>query len=415
VRTRLLAGVAVGLTLLTAGCDLQPNDNTFPGQVAVGDDGYTVTVLFDAVENLVPNSNVQLDNATIGTIAAIEVEEWRAKVTLRLQESHPVPADSTFSIGQKTLLGAQYVEVTPPVQDPPAAGEEPGRHGGSGRMLADGDVVPVSATGTYPGTEQVLGAAALLLNNGGLSQISTITGELSAALDGRTPDARHLIVTTNRLLGVLDANKTDIVRALESLDRLSSELADNQQVVAHAIDRITPGLRALNKDRENLVRAVTSAGRASTSAAQVIAVNERALLSNLDSLVPILGRLGEVSDQLPEALKIGLTIPFPAMTTTNAVRGDYANLFATLDLTLPSLGRAFLGGEPPALQAGNPVLDPLSGPDEEPAGPGAAGNPGRGDDPSGSESSAGAQADDGSADGDVRGGSCLLGLLGDCR
>ena len=28
--------------LLGAGCAIQPNDNTLPGQTAVGDDGYTV-------------------------------------------------------------------------------------------------------------------------------------------------------------------------------------------------------------------------------------------------------------------------------------------------------------------------------------------------------------------------------------
>lgn len=344
------AAVAVLSSWGLSGCELQPNDNTLPGQVAVGDDGLTVTVYFDQVENLVANSSVLQDNVVIGTVADIAVEDWRAKVELRLLEDVPVPADSLFSIGQKTLLGAQYVEVSSRTS-PTLAATDP--------VLQDGDVVPADQTGTYPATEQVLGAVALLLNNGGLSQISTITSELSTALDGRVPDARGLIKRTNELLAVLDENRGDVVAALESLDRLSSGLADDRERLGDAVDRIAPGLQALEEERVRLVGAVTTTGRAGDRAVGVIHASRRALLANLESLQPILTNLGKVSEQLPEALKLGLTIPFPAMTTTNALKGDYANLFTTLDLTSTSLAASWLGGLPPAMQFGDPIENPL--------------------------------------------------------
>lgn len=347
---RLVTAAAVVL-LGGTGCDLQPNSYTFPGQKAVGDDGYTLTVEFDRVENLVPNSNVQLDNVTIGTVTKIKVDEnWRARVTLRISEDQPLPADTMFAIGQKTLLGAQYVEVTRPTRARAA-------------LLEDGDVVPVEQTGTYPSTEQVLGAASLLLNNGGLSQISTISEQLTTAFRGRVPDARQLVNRLDELLTVLDANKRDIVTALEAMASLSGNLRDNQRVLGRAIDRITPGLRALNTERGRLVRAVTRTGLASIDAARLVEANEQALLSNLASLRPILGRLGTVAGELPDALKLGLTIPFPVMTTSNAIQGDYANLFATLDLRGSSLASMWLGGAMTATTGGDPVLGPLATPD----------------------------------------------------
>ncbi|TQK68370.1 MULTISPECIES: MCE family protein [unclassified Nocardioides] len=332
-RALLPAVVVAGLAL--TGCDIQPNDNTLPGQVAVGDDGYTVEVHFDQIENLVPNSTVQKDNVVIGTVGEIRAEGWEAVVDLHLLDDVVLPADAVFSIGQKTLLGAQYVEVSAPDG---STGTHP-----AGARLAEGAVVPVAQTGTYPATEQVLGAVALLLNNGGLSQISTITGELSTALRDRVPDTRGLIRHTNDLLSVLDANKSEIVRALESLNSLSAGLRQDQQQIATAIDRITPGLKVLDQERNRLVKAVTRTSRTGVRASEVIRASETALLANLDSLGPILEHLGQASESLPESLKIALTIPFPVMTARNALRGDYANLFATLDLRDSSLLASWLG------------------------------------------------------------------------
>lgn len=394
-----VAAVGVLLASLTAGCSLQPNENTLPGQVATGSDGYGVTVHFEAVENLVPNSQVLLDDVVVGTVTDIRVQDWHAVADIRLLDSVPISEDARFTIGQKTLLGAQYVEVNSPRVNATAS---------PARLLADGDEVPLGRTGQAPGTEQVLAGVALLLNNGGLSQISTITGELTTALDERQLDARDLVDRSNELLGVLDNTKGEIIRALESLERLSRGLADDRAVIARAIDQVGPGLEALEEERARLVDAVTTSGRASTRAVGVIQASQEAILANLASLGPILSNLGKAATRLPEALKIAITIPFPAMTTEKTLRGDYSNLFATIDVSTRSLADLLLGsGQLPSLQSGNPLLDPL----EEPGagnGSGSGGKSGAGE----PEDDAGDGAnDDEDAD---DGGSCLLGLLGDC-
>lgn len=344
MKLRLLALVLASAAVLT-GCNLQPNDRTLPGQVAVGGDGYTVTVYFDEVANLVANSTVQMDNVVIGTVAAIDVVDWQAKVKLRLLKNVRIPGDAVFSIGQKTLLGAQYVEVAE-------------RGSGAARIetrskskavaakpaLGDGDVIRVEQTGTYPATEQVLGAVALLLNNGGLSQIQTITSELSTALQDRVPDTRSLVRRTNQLLAVLDDNKSEIIGALESLDSLSAGLVADRERLDVALKRLGPGLRALEEERASLVRAVTETGKTGVQAGRIISASREAIVANLDSLRPILTNLSKVSTTLPDALKIAVTIPFPAMTTTDALRGDYANLFATIDVRASSILDTFLAG-----------------------------------------------------------------------
>jgi len=392
-----VTGVAAGLVslFLVTGCSLQPNENTLPGQVATGSDGYSVSVTFESVENLVPNSQVLLDDVVVGTVTAIRVEDWKAVADIRLLDSVQIGRDARFSIGQKTLLGAQYVQVVPGQTSDAKPSD----------LLAEGDEVPVERTGQAPGTEQVLAGVALLLNNGGLSQISTITGELTSALDGRQLDARALVDRSNELLAVLDNTKGEIISALESLERLSSGLAEDRQVIARAIDEVGPGLEALEEERARLVDAVTTSGRASTRAVGVIQASQEAILANLASLGPILTNLGKAATRLPEALKIAITVPFPAMTTENTLRGDFANLFATIDVSRRSLVDLLLGtSQGPALQSGDPLLGPLqppssgqeAGDDPTPPEPPSSPNPAPTD------------------DADESDGPCLLGLLGDC-
>lgn len=322
---------SIATVLVLAGCSMQPNDYTLPGQVAVGSDGYTVTVAFDQVANLVPNSAVELNDVVVGTVASIDVSNWRARVRLRLLKSASIPSNATFSIGQKTLLGAQYVEVNPPRKARATA-------------LMNGATIPRAQTGIYPATEQVLGAVALLMNNGGLSQISTITSQLSAAFSDHVPDTRDLIRRSTDLLRVLDENKSQVVGALQALNRLSSGLASDQSELGTAIDRLAPGLRSLEQERQTLVRALRATDSTGAVASRVIDAGRRGLLESLNGLRPVLANLQSVSTVLPDALKFGLTIPFPAMTTTNELRGDYSNLVMTFDLRGSTLANSWLAG-----------------------------------------------------------------------
>lgn len=346
MRIRLpLALMAFALTV--TGCSIRPNDNTLPGQVAVGSDGYSVVANFNNIENLVPNSTVQYHDVTVGTVAKIRVDDWQAKVTLRLKKAVDLPANVTFKIGQKTLLGAQYIQINDPANP-------------TGKLAAGGTIVQ-SQTGSYPETEQVLAAVSLLLNNGGLSQINTITTELNTALGGRETDTRNVIAKLNTLIGTLDSQKDNIIQALESLDALSARLAKQKEVVGTAIDKITPGLKVLNDERAKLVTAITAVGRFSTVSTELINQSQKALLGNLESLKPVLTQLNAAGNNLPNALKYAITLPFPVMTTGNAITGDFANLFATIDVSLPTLAESFLGTAigSPSQQATDPLTGPL--------------------------------------------------------
>lgn len=347
--------IASAAALALTGCALEPNKNNFPGERAVGSDGYTVTATFDSIDNLVPNSHVQYHDVTIGTVSKIGVKDWHAEVTLRLLKKVTLPANVTMTVGQKTLLGAEYVQINDPAQ--PQGALRAGQH------------LALEQTGNYPETEQVLSAVALLLNNGGLSQISTITSQLNDALGGHEDNSRALIGKLNELLKTLDAQKNNVIDALSAVNGLSAKLAAQSQAVGTAIDHLAPGLRALNDERHHLVTALASLGKFGSTANLVIDTSRRGLLDNLAQLRPVLTRLNQASSSIPDALKEALTVPFPVMTTQNAVRGDFANLFATIDLTSGTLSSAFLGGggaTSPALQASNPLTGPLAAPTATP-------------------------------------------------
>ncbi|MGY2876501.1 phospholipid/cholesterol/gamma-HCH transport system substrate-binding protein [Marmoricola sp. URHA0025 HA25] len=338
------------VVLLLSGCfSLNPNDHTHPGQVALGSNGYTVTAEFADMQNVVPNSTVQRDNVVIGTVTRIRVEDWTARVTMRLLKSVQLPANAEFRIGQKTLLGAQYVEV-----------EEPDKPAGK---LVGGATIPVSATGTYPETEQVLAGVSLLLNNGGLSQISTITGELDKALAGRVPDTRTLIARLNELLTTLDDHKADLLRVLDAADSLAAKVAGQSDRVERAVKALGPGLTVLASQRQRLVTAIADLGRLSTSAEKVVTTSQAGLLANLRHLDPVLKALADSGSDVANSLKILLTVPFPVNTTPNAIRGDFMNLFMTFDVSVPSLKEAFLRNGPstPAFGTGDPLTALLLG------------------------------------------------------
>ncbi len=334
MRSRLLALLAAAPVLL-AGCGFSGLYGThLPGGADVGSHPYTVTIYFTNVLDLVPQSAVKVNDVAVGRVEDVALSKpgddsgqkstngWTARVTITVNSDVQLPENARATIKQTTLLGEKYVDLEQPLDAP------------SSTRLTDGDTIPVTRTGSAPETEEVLGALSLLLNGGGLPQIRIITTELNKALDGNQGAVRDLLGQLNSFVGSLDKQKSDIITAVDSVDRLARTLDVNRAKIATALDRFPQALKILKDDRSRLTGLLTSLSRLGGVATRVVTETQQNLVGSLKSLAPALEQLTASGSDLVNALKIGGTFPFPLGTTLQAVRGDYANLHLFLDLNL---------------------------------------------------------------------------------
>jgi phospholipid/cholesterol/gamma-HCH transport system substrate-binding protein len=320
-------------------------DLPLPGGAATGSDAYRVTVDFADVLDLVPQSSVKVNDVTVGAVDGIRLVGWHARVTLRLKKSVHLPDNAVAELRQTSLLGEKFVSLSPPTTEPP-----------QGR-LGDGDTIPLQRSGRNPEVEEVLSALSLVLNGGGVAQLKTINVELTRAMAGHEEDIQAAIRQLDTFVGGLDADKSEVVRALDGLDRLSARLAAQKGDIATAIDNLGPGLKVLADQRAQLTRMLTALSDLGRVGTRVINASKADTLANLRALQPILTKLAEAGANLPGALEMLVTYPFP-QAATGAVQGDFTNLRITADLDLRTILTNLNGGKDPGLPSLPPVPNP---------------------------------------------------------
>ena len=183
----------------------------------------------------------------------------------------------------------------------------------------------------------MLSALSLVLNGGSLEQLQTINRELVDALEGREGKVKDVLTQLDTFVGGLDEQKAQIVRALDGLDRLTARLAGQRETLAVALRDIPKGSAVLTEQRAQLVQVLTSLDRLGTVATRVISASQQNTVADLRALQPILGNLADAGQDLPQALELLTTYPFPR-TVADGIKGDYANLFITADVNLQTLG-----------------------------------------------------------------------------
>jgi len=339
---RRLAALLALVVLLT-GCQ-GAYDLPLPGGAANGPDVYRVTIEFEDVLDLVPQSAVKVNDVTVGAVESVELDDWHAKVVVRLEDSVDLPDNADATLRQTSLLGEKFVSLA-----------DPGTDGGAGTgvgRLSDGDLIPLDRTGRNPEVEEVLGALSLLLNGGGVAQLQTINRELGDALEGREPDVKETLEQLDVFVSGLEEQKSEIVRALEAIDRLAVTLEAQQQDIATALDTIPGGLEVLADQREQLTAMLTALSELGVTATRVIDSSQADTVANLKALDPILTELAAAGDALPNSLDIFVSYPFPD-NAVDGIKGDYTNLRITLDANLSDLDS--LAPQPTS----GPTLPPL--------------------------------------------------------
>ncbi|MET8430920.1 MCE family protein [Nocardia sp. NPDC004860] len=352
---------AVSLSLLGSlavltGCGRFEGVNSLPlPGTAVDGKGFDVVVEMRNIQNLVNNSVVKSGNVDVGTVRSIRLDGWQARLTICLNESAALPANVAATLGQTSILGAQYLELAVP----------PGQQADA-RTLRSGDVIALDRNAEYPSTDRVLASLSAVLNGGGLEQIRTIVAEADRVLDGRQNTVRDLIDNLDTFVTGLNSQRDDIVRAIDAVDRLSGTLAAQTDTIDKGLSTLAPALGVLDAQQHQLTGTLDSLGRFGQIADQVLAASHAGLVDDLTNLRPVLTELAAAGSNLPGALDLAGTIPFPVSTIDRAIRGDFINLYLTLDLSangvlnkiLPSIPKGALESLFAASRVVNPLLAP---------------------------------------------------------
>ncbi|HKP41762.1 MCE family protein [Mycobacterium sp.] len=321
------------LAAVLSGCGWRGlNSFPLPGTQGRGPGAFTIQAQMPDVNNIQENSRVRVGDVNVGTVTKIERQGWHALLTIRLNGDVAMPANSTISVGQTSLLGSLHIELAQPTDVPP-----------QGR-LHQGSLIPLSSGTAYPSTEQTLAAASLLLNGGGLGQVQDITKALSTAFAGREDDLRNLMTQLDTFISRVNDQTSDIIAATESLNRLVGKFAVQKPVVDKALDTIPHALTVLNRERDNLVEAVDQLGKFNALAADSIHQTKEALVQELKDLGPVLESLANAGPALTRSLSLFGTFPFPKETLTKWMRGDYANITVVADLTLSRMDSSLFTG-----------------------------------------------------------------------
>ena len=321
---RWLLATALGASLLT-GCDFDgAYDLPLPGSPVDADDAFEVKVAFRDVLNVVPRSPVMVDDVVVGEVTEVERNGWHAELVLRIKDNVVLPDNAIADIRQVSLLGEKYVTLEEPTEQEP-----------TGRLEQD-DEIPLPVTGRNPEVEEVLGALSFLLSGGGVAQLGTITREANLVMSGREDRLKGLLGSLEGVVGTLDDQKTDIIRALESMDNLAATLNAEKQTIGDALDAIGPAVDVLADQHDELIDmlgALEELGRVGT---RVINASKEDVLEILEHLDPVLSRLHQAGHELGPGINLLVSFPFPK-AANNIVEGDYADTTMTMDLQLDNL------------------------------------------------------------------------------
>jgi virulence factor Mce-like protein len=330
---RVCVAVSTAVAITITGCAFDGvNSLPLPGTVGrdAGSTRYHIEIA--NVGTLESNSPVMIDDVVVGSVGKMTLRGQHADVEVRVKGGTVVPANAVATVGQTSLLGSMHLALDPPPGQPPVGRIEPGA------------TIGLNKSSTYPSTEQTLASLSAVVNAGGLGQIGDIIHNFNAALSGHQDAVRDLITRLDRFVGVLDRQRGDIVASIQQLNRLAGTLAGQREVIDETLAKLPPALDVLIAEKPRIITALNKLRVFSGTATAVVNDTQADLVKNLQNLQPTIRALADVGPGIVDGLMYATVFPYGQNVIDRGLKGDYLNLFAVGDITVPRLKKtAFLG------------------------------------------------------------------------
>jgi virulence factor Mce-like protein len=214
---------------------------------------YRLQVPLESAAGLYSGSDVMVAGSRVGGVDEIKPGGPGAVVTVEIDSDHaPVRKDASVTLRPKSLLGEKYLALDP---------------GKSSQTLPSGSTIPEQHVTAAVDLQQVINT----LDQPTRDKLQTLLLELGAGLAGRGQETntaigygRQDMDDLNTITTTLAERDADLEQVIQSLDQVTSELAqsDRRQELGAFIQNLEALLRDLNKQDEELKRALTATNSA---------------------------------------------------------------------------------------------------------------------------------------------------------
>jgi phospholipid/cholesterol/gamma-HCH transport system substrate-binding protein len=203
--------------------------------------GYKVYAIFDSAAGLKLNVPVEIAGVEVGRVAAVELENGKARVTLRIRPEVRLSQDATATIRTKGILGDRYIELAPGSPDEP--------------KLADGG--RITKTVTPPELDKLFGTLGEISED-----VRRVTGTFSDVLGDETAKAslRDIIQNVRELSENLNRavrqNMVYFDAIMRNFGQFSGDLKDISVTNKESINAIIASLRTSSENLQGAITAV---------------------------------------------------------------------------------------------------------------------------------------------------------------
>lgn len=289
------------------------------GACLVGDDkAFTVEAIFADIGDLPRFSNVQSSDVKIGTVRAIKLDGYHARVTMRLKGDTEIPSNAHALIRSTSLLGEKFVDLRIPDGVTPAPD-----------LLKNGDVIPIERTERIAGIDDALFKLGRLLEGGTAGDLASVIHSSAEILRGREEALGEIFTRLRTFSGVLAGHAPDVATAINNLDTAFQSLAGSSDQIAKTLSSSADATQILAAQQADLERLVSSLDRASGVLARYMKATRPASDRALKDLRLVLDQVMTTTGDLEKALTAlaRFTDLWP-----KSIPGDYVQLDVVVTL-----------------------------------------------------------------------------------
>ncbi len=263
-------------------------------------DRYELRAGFDDVGGLMEGDLVKVSGAPVGKVTRVQVVRGRAEVTLQVDRSVRLPADSTAEIRWRNLVGQRMVYLVPG-----------GARGGG--WLEDG--AKITSTKAVVDLGEIVNTLGPLTGNLDPRQLNKILQAVAAMLEGNSDDLNLMTVNLQDVVQTFAARKEQLTSILDSYSTLTNVAVKRDRQITQVIDDLVAISEAFAGNTDLLSSASGELAQVSAVLDQVVSGNQRELdraITNLDRFARTAAvnadRLQTIVQGLPPALRSLFTV-----------------------------------------------------------------------------------------------------------